>query len=1198
MSTLFLKEIQMENFKSFGRKITVPFLQGYTAITGPNGSGKSNIADAILFVLGPKSSKAIRAGKLTDLIWNGGKDKKGADSCQVSLLFDNSDRQIPVEADEVKLTRYVGLSPSVDGGYNSYFYINDRKSSLSEFDSLLAHARISAEGYNLVQQGDVQKIVSMSSIERRRILDNIAGITKFDDDIAQAEGKRRETEENLERIRIILDEIDKQIKQLEADRDGALRYKELNGRMSTAKAQLAYKNRELIERQIVGTNEQIAKHEADKAKLEAQKAELRTLFDAAVARLNELEQEMAERGGEEAKQLKEKLDGLRIERARATDGIETSKEVLKQLRVDAGEANREQAKIQKETDALAREREKVDARVAELDEQIKAADKDLHEVDELASKSDAKVLGIQKQIIALNNEIDQVEERVKGIVLEGDRTKEAMSRLESEITQIEESRKAYQVEHDDADWQLKELRTSTKESGKSLQKLQQEFLEKRAEEAKLAKEQAELQTAILSLTRQYAQLKAEADVAENMKRGYTSAVSSILECRETGSIKGIHGTVAQLAHVETQYETAIVTAAGARMQAIIVDDDSVAALCIDYLKKRKIGRATFLPLTKMLVGKPRGKAILVAKECLGFAIDLCHFDEKYRDAFFYVFGDTLVVQTLDEARKWMGGVRLVTIEGELIEASGAMIGGDMERSTVKFGPSVASEMEKIAEKLREAQAHGEIVANRLDELRKAILDLEGEIKDSGGRSGAVEVKTSTLEAKRKEFAAKLATADKDLRDRKDRFGEAQTTAVRIEEDLTKFTQALEALKGKRDERKKAVIAATPQQISSRMKELMNRRATLAEELSGLRSKLEAMATQTTFLEERRTEVGSRLTALDGQRKDHEKRIDSFQESLGRLETEIRGLEKTEAQMGKKVKDLQDARDAAYKEKTDREADLDKVTHKIDTKEDFLLKMQTELKVQEEQFAEAERVMKEMAVELQEGRLPSLEELKTTIADCEAAINALGPINLRALEDYDAQQTRAVELKDEFKRLEGQREELIHLVDQLTDKKKEGLAKIFTSINENFARVYGELTEGGEAELALENPEKPFEGGLLLKVKPAHKKALRLEALSGGERSLASMALIFAIQEYDPSPFYLLDEIDQNLDAVNAEKVARMIRRNSATAQFVQISLRKVSLKEADHLVGVTMTPDSLSEVIMRVNLAEVEDEKPTEVIPA
>jgi chromosome segregation protein len=478
------------------------------------------------------------------------------------------------------------------------------------------------------------------------------------------------------------------------------------------------------------------------------------------------------------------------------------------------------------------------------------------------------------------------------------------------------------------------------------------------------------------------------------------------------------------------------------------------------------------------------------------------------------------------------------------------------------------------------------------------LDLEEGIKDAGGRTGAVEVKSSTLESKRKEFAAKIAAADKDLTDRKGRFEESRTTATRIQEDLEKFTKAIDALKAKRDERKKAVMEATPQQISSRMKELMGRRATLAEELSGLRSKLEAMTTQTTFLEERRTDLDTRLTTLEDQRKDHEKRIESFQESLGRLETEIRGLEKTEAQMGKKIKDLQDARDTAYKEKTDREADLDKVTHKIETKEDFLLKMQTELKVQEEQLSDAERVMREMAVEVKEGRLPSLEELKTTIGECEGAITALGPINLRALEDYDAQQSRSVELKDEFKRLEGQRDELIHLVEQLTDRKMEGLGKVFTAISENFKRVYAELSEGGEADLVLEDPEKPFEAGLILKVKPAHKKALRLEALSGGEKSLASMALIFAIQEYDPSPFYLLDEIDQNLDAINAEKVARMIRRNSTAAQFVQISLRKVSLKEADHLIGVTITPESVSEVIMRVNLAEIEDEKRSEVVTA
>jgi chromosome segregation protein len=1188
---LFLKEVQMENFKSFGRKIAIPILQGYTTITGPNGSGKSNISDAILFVLGPKSSKAIRAGKLTDLIWNGGKSKNPAAQTQVSLVFDNTDRGIPLEADEVKLTRYIGLSPSVEGGCNSYFYINDRKSSLAEFDQLLAHARISAEGYNMVQQGDVQKIVSMSSVDRRRLLDNMAGITKFDDDIAQAETKRKETEENLERIRIILEEIDKQLQQLAADREGALKYKELNDRLTTAKAQLAYKNRELIEHQILGTKEQIGKHESDREKLLAQKEDFRKKLEEAQAHLSELEQQMVERGGEEAKQLKEKLDGLRIERARASDGIEASKETLEQIKANAADAAKEGAKGLKEIDALIRERANVKKRVAELEASLKSVDADLHEIDEKASKSNAKVLTIQKEIVALNKQVDEIEEKLKAIVLEGDRTKESMERISSELTQLGETRKQYQVEFDDAEWQLKELKSHSKESGKDLQKLQQDFHAKRNDEARLAREQTELQQAILTLTRQYAQLKAESDVAENMRKGYTAAVSAILECRETGTVKGIHGTVAQLAHVDPKYETAIVTAAGARMQAIIVDDDSVAAQCIDYLKKRKIGRATFLPLNKMLVGKPRGKAILVAKECLGFAIDLCQFDEKYRDAFFYVFGDTLVVQTLDEARKWMGGVRLVTVGGELIEASGAMIGGEVEKSTVRFGASSASELEKVAEKLREAQAQAEQVGLRLEDLRKVILELEGQIKDYGGKSGVAEVKQSALEAKRKEFATKLSAIDKDLEDCNSRFDDAQKTAQRIAEDLEKFGKGLDSLKAKREERKKLVIEATPQQISSRMKELMAKRTSVSEELSQNRSKLDAMATQLQVLGDRKTEIETRQTNLEAQRKDHEGRIASFEEALVRLENEIRGLEKMEAQMGKRMKDLQDARDAAYRERTDVEAELDKVAHKVETKDDFILKMQTELKIQEEQLAESDCVMKEMAVEIREEKLPSLETLKQTISESEAQIQALGNINLRALEDYEAQQGRHKELDEDHKRLEGQRQELVNLVTQLTEKKKEGLGKVFVAINENFKKVYSEISDGGEAELILENEQEPFQGGLIVKARPPNKKVLRLEALSGGEKSLVSLAFIFAIQEYDPSPFYLFDEVDQNLDAVNAEKVARMIRNTSHTAQFLQISLRKATLKEADHIIGVTMTPSSTSEVIMRVNLAEIEDEK-------
>src|SRR2546427_225634 len=540
------------------------------------------------------------------------------------------------------------------------------------------------------------------------------------------------------------------------------------------------------------------------------------------------------------------------------------------------------------------------------------------------------------------------------------------------------------------------------------------------------------------------------------------------------------------------------------MQAIVVDDDAVAAACIDYLKKTRAGRATFLPLNKMLVGRPRGKAILVAKESVGFAIDLIRFDEKYRDAFFYVLGDTIVVETLDQARKYMGGVRLVTLGGGLIEARAAMIGGDLEKTPLRFGAPDRREIDTVSEKLRKATEESERVTKRLAELRKEVVALETELKDVGGQTSTVDVKASALETKRREFTTKVTAIREDLEAKQKKLTETEKTAKRVKE---------------------------------------------------------------------------------------------FESSLQKLENEIRGLERMEANMSKEMQGLQGDRDAAYKEKTEVEGEIDKLGHKLETKEDFATNLQTELRAQEESLAKAIEELKSLGREIA-GKLPPLDELKRTIGDSETQIQALGPINMRALDDYDAQEKRYAELTDEFAKLGTQRQELINLVLELTERKKEGLGTVFTAINENFKRVYKEISEGGEAELLLENEKDPFTGGLIIHANPSHKKVLRLEALSGGEKSLVSMAFIFAIQEYDPSPFYLLDEIDQNLDAVNAERVARMIRRNSSTAQFVQISLRKISLKEADHLVGVTMTPESLSEVIMRVNLADVEDEKPTEAIPA
>jgi chromosome segregation protein len=275
---LYLKEVQMENFKSFGKKLTVPFFPGFTAVTGPNGSGKSNIVDAILFVLGPKSSKVMRAGRLTDLIFNGGKKHKNPSKfCTVSLVFDNTSRKIPIESDEVVLTRTIKRAPLKNdpNNYYSYFYINDKAASQADFIDILTHARISGEGYNIVKQGDVTSLVEMGSVDRRRIIDDIAGISTFDADIKRAEKEKDEADSNLERIGIILNEISSQIKQLKNDRDAAFRYKELKDNLYETKAKIAYKKKQEVEKQIAEINQQIESYEKERSKYEDERAKLK-----------------------------------------------------------------------------------------------------------------------------------------------------------------------------------------------------------------------------------------------------------------------------------------------------------------------------------------------------------------------------------------------------------------------------------------------------------------------------------------------------------------------------------------------------------------------------------------------------------------------------------------------------------------------------------------------------------------------------------------------------------------------------------------------------------------------------------------------------------------------------------------------------------------------------------------------------------
>ncbi len=1190
---MHLKEIELENFKSFARKTRIPLLQGYTSVTGPNGAGKSNIADAILFVLGPKSSRVIRAGKLTDLIFNGGKDKKPASECKVSLVFDNSDRLIPIDSDAVKLTRVVRTSDNAEG-YYSYFYVNDKKSSLGEFDNLLANARISADGYNFVQQGDITRIVQMSNLERRRILDDIAGITKFDEDITAADRERAAADENVSRLSIILDELKKQMKQLENDREGALKYKDLHERLQVAKACLALKGKEGVEREIASIQEQIANYTAERQKAEVKRTELENELTAFGDELKAVEAEIIERGGEEAKLLKEKIDNLRIEIARAKDASANAEEMVASLK-EVRKAQSEDLKaVEKDLRTL---EERLDPIKKDHAEKSKALDERRAELtgqQDVLSKSDSEFNALQKEILELALHVTTKKEKLHALTLEQDRLDEKVQRLRVEIANQEETRKTYEFELKDAEWSLKELRSESKLASSDTKKVNEEYYSLRAKEKKLLGQYQDLDNAIKTLTREYNQLKAEAEAADMVKRGYASATTTILEARDKGTIKGIHGTIAELADVDEEHGVALNVAAGNRMQSIVVDNDQVAADCIDYLKKNKGGRATFLPLSKMMDGRPRGKAILVANQTAGFAIDLVKFDERYRSAFWFVFGDTIVVKNLDEARRHMGGVRLVTLSGELTEASGAMIGGTLEKHMMKFGAPSENRIEKKSSELREAVEQAEKVQAELAQLKTQLTDLEGRIRDTNAKDSGESVRISTLDAKRKEFEQKLQSIDAELVNRNNELTEALELIEKVKVDAARMTDELTKTEKRKEGKDKRLLDATPHELSQKLKSLEKEIFDFSSEVSTLGSDMQTITKQIEIVTARRKEVEAGVANTDRSMEDQRTKGKDGSERHVKLDTELKALQSMERSMGDKLNTLRNKRDALYKKKSDTEAAVDKFATKAQTSADFVLSLQSKVADGERRLKEAEsEVAQHASVKLPE-QVPPADELKVTVGECERVISGLGAVNLKAIDDFEERKGRFDGLKGEISQLDKQKQNLIKLVAELNDKKKLGFSKIYTGINENFKKTFAELSNGGEAELLLENDQDPLSGGLIIKARPRDKKAVRLDALSGGEKSLTALSFIFAIQAHEPSPFYLLDEVDMFLDGVNAENVARAVKRGSKNAQFIQISLRKVTLKESDHIVGVTMPREGVSEIVMKPNIGDGADAPPAD----
>ncbi len=1179
---VYLKQVEMENFKSFGGKLTVPLMEGFTAITGPNGSGKSNITDAILFVLGPRSSKAVRAGRLTDLIFDGGKSKNKASYMTVSLVFDNKDRMMPWDNDLVRLTRMVRYNDARTD-YYSYFYINDRKSTMSEFDNLLTKARISADGYNLVQQGDVTKIVSTGAVERRRILDSISGIGSYDVDIGKALEEKGEAETNLDRINIVVEELDLQLKQLEKDREDARRYLDAQEKLEMSRAQLTHRqlqiqesNRESYENQLKQINEDIQT-------LKDRKAQIRSEYDDNEVAIEDKEAEISAKIGPEYNELKGKIEDTKIRIATFKDRIQTAEEDnegQETYRMSVEESISENDITIKDLENL---HSTVKIGIESDESELKKTKDENDEIRKKMAEHGGEHAALQIKLTELDDQIETkvVEENDANVMsAKAETLAEDGARV---LATLDENIKSASFEIKDAEWNLQEIK---QEAGPSVDSYSNQILDAKKVERELEHQETELNDAIRRLDSEYGRLSAEKKVSEKMNQGST-AVSAILALRDKRKMEGIHGTVQELASVDPKYETAVAVAAGGKMMAVVVEDDQVAAEAINFLKNNRLGRVTFLPLTKMMGGKPRAKAIMASRSSEGYAIDLLNFDSKYQDVFWYVMGDTLIMKDLNSARSLMGGVRMVTMNGELIEASGAMVGGTIRQDFImKFGSASESELEDVGRKLREANDALAALKEQLKTARNKIRDLDDEMRKAGAQGMNSQSKVGELKAQISELTKSKNSKLTEYNEKKAQCIQWDTDMNVAKKSLLTISAELEELRKSRTKVRDRIKEIAPADLQLKIQQIRDRIYELNQSLSDLRGQIQSYETEIKGLEKQTVSLKKQIEGIKDKIKENDGRIAEHNELLGKAQIEIQALRLIESEMENGIKGLRDERDALREKKYALDSENSGIQEKIEAKNGMVSSMEASLISINESMVKLNEEISLIEFEV-DTPIPSEEEIRRAIRSSESVMSKIGNVNLRAIKDYEDKKERYDGLIDDVNRLDKQIKELTELTESLNSQKKGLFMEAYNAIGINFKEIYTQLSGGGEGFIDLENEEDPFLGGLSINAKPKNGKLLKLESLSGGEKSLTALAFIFAIQEYQPSPFYVLDEVDMFLDAVNAEMVATRIRESSSKAQFIQVSLRKVTLAMADHLIGVTRPPSGVSKIIMQPDFAEV-----------
>lgn len=1175
--SMYLKSLEVQGFKSFANRILFQFHNGITAVVGPNGSGKSNVSDAIRWVLGEQSAKSLRGGSMQDVIFAGTQTRKPMSYAYVAITFDNADHLLPVEYDEVTVARRLYRSGE------SEYLINGTEVRMRDVQELFFDTGIGKEGYSLIGQGQVEKILNGRPDERRELFDEAAGIVKYKHRKASTLKKLESEQANLVRVNDILSELERQVGPLKKQSEKARVYLEKRDSLKALDANVFLLSSEKSETALEETDQKlsVAKDELEEAgrKLEETKE-----------RYEKLEAELKEDAGRMTA-LSEEMNAARLSRQQLLGQTEL---LLEQIRaLESGQKEQGERR-----DRLSSEIEERKEKLGESVSRLQALDESVLKLEAQKAEQESSRKALQEKMEALSQKIE--EEKSEIIRLLGERTDiqtdrqraetlmEQLSVQEAQLNARELVLKSDEKEETTSRKELEEQRTGAEQEAGDL-KLRSRKLNLDLNDAQeaFASGNEKLAQAREDYQRQSARFETLRSMTERYE-GYGGSIRRVMEQKD--HFPGILGVVADLIQTTKKYELAVETALGGSIQNIVTNNEQTAKSMIAFLKENKFGRATFLPLTAMKAQDFSQKSALNEPGVVGLASGLVTCRDMFRQLAGHLLGRTLVVDQIDHAvaiaRKYHYSIRIVTLDGELLSPGGSMTGGAFRSSSNLLGrrreiDDLSRALSKKKQALDSLEKEVEQAHDRRNHLREEIAAVTGKIQQSSYDLGTLKMKMQ----------------DVDLRIQKTQDAFAQINAQR--EEIVRQRESLKAqhdVSGDSLKQSDASQKALNDDIDSRTKELDAQKRSAAEAdtlLSRLQVQLAGSGQERTFItqnqERLREEIHAREMERDGieetLRNQAASKADK-EEKIGSLKEQAQKEQEREAQLKEELQQLTARRDEKEKKQktffTEREQLAEHSTY-LD-REVFRLEQQIE-KMKADREKDIAYLWEEYELtpvacrELRRDDLGSLTEMKKRIGELRHDIRQLGSVNVGAIEEYR-------ELSQRFEFLSAQHEDLVKsaadlekIIKDLDEGMRDRFKEQFSMIQTEFDRTFRDLFGGGKGTLELEEGVDILDAGIRVIAQPPGKKLQNMMQLSGGEKSLAAIALLFAIQNLKPSPFCLLDEIESALDENNVERYAQYLRKLTKHTQFIIITHRRGSMTAADRLYGITMQEKGISALV-------------------